>query len=120
MPSLVTRAEADSSDQELRELHEELLQQVCACQKCYVQLLSGAALVRCWQKSARPAIHHTNGTCTDSRAEEAPSEPDEAAQEGACSSNCKATQTQAMICFADRIHAQANIFASSTKADSLL
>lgn len=43
MPSLVTHAEADSSDQELRELHEELLQQVCACQKCCVQLLSGAA-----------------------------------------------------------------------------
>jgi len=43
MPSLVTHAEADSSDQELRELHEELLQQVCARQKCYVQLLSGAA-----------------------------------------------------------------------------
>ncbi len=43
MPSLVTRAEADSSDQELRELHEELLQQVCAYQKCYVQLLSDTA-----------------------------------------------------------------------------
>ncbi len=43
MPSLVTHAEADSSDQELRVLHEELLQQVLVCQKCYVQFLSGAA-----------------------------------------------------------------------------
>ena len=42
MPSLVTHAEADSSDQELRQLHEELLQQVYARQKSYVQLLSGA------------------------------------------------------------------------------
>lgn len=39
MPSLVTHAEADSSDQELRDLHEELLQQIAERKKLHQNLM---------------------------------------------------------------------------------